>query len=567
MIKKYFLKYKWSILGGQFFKLIEAILELIVPLLVAKIIDYGLNVGSMNYVLRMGLYIFILGVVGFICACICQYLAAYTSEKVGKDLRNEIFEQLKRLSYKQIDDISKDSLVIRMTLDIERIQLMIAMYIRIFVRAPFILIGALIMCMFINFKLSLIVLVVLIVLLILIIVLYKVVPQRVLNIQKRIDQFTLLIRETIVGNKVIRGFNYQDDLIYQFDEKNKKLRDENLVIGRILGSLDPAVNVILYTGYIFVLLIGANFINRGVLLRGDIVAYTGYLSTIIAMWVIAIKLITIFLNGMASFKRIEDLLLQEPEIVYGTDEDYREIDIALKCEDIKFSYNGGNQVLKDISLSFKSGKSYGIIGGTGSGKSTLINVLTGKYKLDSGKIEVFGKNISRYSLKGLNKIFSIANQRGKLESNTILNNIKWGDYKASEEEVLQIADITCLDGLIRDKGLDFKLIEKGDNISGGQKQRMVIARSLIKKAPILILDDSFSALDFKTEEMIVKRLLEIKKTLIIVSQRVSSIRECDEIIVMDAGEVVDVGSHDELMLKSRVYKEIVESQIIDEDSN
>lgn len=569
MIKTYFSKYKRSIFGGQFFKLIEAILELFIPLIVAKIIDKGIVDKSVPYVLKMGFYMFILGVVGFICACVCQYLAAYTSEKIGQDIRYEIYNKIRKLSYKQIDDCNKDSLLIRMTLDVERIQILVAMYIRLFVRAPFILIGAFIMCFMINMKLSIIILGVLISLTVLVVLLYRVIPGKVLKIQLLTDKFTLLIRESILGNKVIRGFNYQYDTAEKFDVQNREIRLENYSLGKTMGIFDPVVNLTLYSAFILILFIGAKLVDKGELLRGDVVAYTGYLSSIITMWVIATKLVSILFNGLASINRIESFIDIDTDIKENYTYKPEHDKIAVKVNNLMFSYeNNEHYVLKNINIELEDGMCYGIIGGTGSGKSTLINVLNRSYKIDHGNIMIYGVDINNYSNNDLRKCFSIANQRGKLFSASIFENLLWGDEFSSREKAVKILKKSGLEEFVYDKGLDFSLTDGGDNISGGQRQRMIIARTLMKdESDIFIFDDSFSALDTKTEAKVLQNIIDMNKLTIIVSQRVSSIKRCDKIIVMDSGSIIDVGNHNELFERCDIYKEIVESQNIDEDSN
>lgn len=588
MIIKYLKKYKYSIIGGQAFKLLEAILELMVPLLVAKLIDSGLNeTTSANFVITIGIYMLVLAIVGFFSACLCQYLAAYTSEKIGKDIRGEIFRKINSLSYKQYDDFSKDSIVIKMTLDVERIQLLVAMYIRLFVRAPFILIGAFVMSFSINKVLSTVILIILIILSGLIILIYKYIPEKIINIQKKIDKLTLLIRESIVGNKVIRGFNYREKIKLNFLEKNVDITQSNYNLGKILSFMDPVINILLYIGYVIVLTLGAFMIFDGSIMKGDIVALTSYLSSIIVMWMIMIKLVTIFLNGVASFRRIEEFIKINSDMDYGSiglkcssdmihlerDKNDKNIKLetgreVIELSNVYFSHGSfDNYVLKNINLTIKANRSYGIIGGTGSGKSTLINVIMRNYDVDKGNINILGNDIKEYSEIALKNLFSYVKQRGKLKSSSIKSNILWGKKEATDKEIFDAIKVSCANDFVNDKGLDYLLFEEGKNLSGGQRQRLTIARAVIKESPILILDDSFSALDIKTESELYKNLRKLQRTLIIVSQRVNSVKYCDEIIVMDAGSIKDIGSHTELIERSELYKEIVESQNLDERYN
>lgn len=568
LVARYLRLYKKEAVIGPIAKLTEAVFELIVPIVMSKIIDIGIVNKDMSYVLKMGGILLLLGILGLCFALICQYFASKASQGVGTALRNDLFRHINTLSAAEIDKMGTSTLITRINSDVNQIQLSVAMLIRLAVRAPFLVIGSTIAAMLIDLKLSIIFLIAtpLLAAVLFLVMRYSVPFYKV--IQQKLDKVTLITRENLSGARVIRAFSKQKHEEERFENAADELADISMSVGKVSALLSPLTYVIMNTAIIFIIWFGGKGVNVGNLTQGEVTALVNYITQIMLAMVVLANIIVIFTKGSASAARIEDIFSTKPSVVEGTDGDI-ELDRtkeAVKFENVTFSYNKKSEktVLDSVSFTVEKGQRVGIIGGTGSGKSTAVNLIPRFYDTDSGNISVFGKNVRDFSFKQLRSIVAVVPQRSVLFSGTIRDNMKLGNKTASDSEIRYALDIAQA-GEFVDKladGLDYKIERGGTNLSGGQKQRLAIARAIAAKPEILILDDSSSALDFATEARLRYGLNQLKDTAVITTtQRVSCVMHCDKIIVIDDGKVVGTGSHDELIKTCEIYKEICVSQL------
>lgn len=568
LVARYLRLYKKEAVIGPIAKLTEAVFELIVPIVMSKIIDIGIVNKDMSYVLKMGGILLLLGILGLCFALICQYFASKASQGVGTALRNDLFRHINTLSAAEIDKMGTSTLITRINSDVNQIQLSVAMLIRLAVRAPFLVIGSTIAAMLIDLKLSIIFLIAtpLLAAVLFLVMRYSVPFYKV--IQQKLDKVTLITRENLSGARVIRAFSKQKHEEERFENVADELADISMSVGKVSALLSPLTYVIMNTAIIFIIWFGGKGVNVGNLTQGEVTALVNYITQIMLAMVVLANIIVIFTKGSASAARIEDIFSTKPSVVEGTDGDI-ELDRtkeAVKFENVTFSYNKKSEktVLDSVSFTVEKGQRVGIIGGTGSGKSTAVNLIPRFYDTDSGNISVFGKNVRDFSFKQLRSIIAVVPQRSVLFSGTIRDNMKLGNKTASDSEIRYALDIAQA-GEFVDKladGLDYKIERGGTNLSGGQKQRLAIARAIAAKPEILILDDSSSALDFATEARLRYGLNQLKDTAVITTtQRVSCVMHCDKIIVIDDGKVVGTGSHDELIKTCEIYKEICVSQL------
>lgn len=568
LVARYLRLYKKEAVIGPIAKLTEAVFELIVPIVMSKIIDIGIVNKDMSYVLKMGGILLLLGILGLCFALICQYFASKASQGVGTALRNDLFRHINTLSAAEIDKMGTSTLITRINSDVNQIQLSVAMLIRLAVRAPFLVIGSTIAAMLIDLKLSIIFLIAtpLLAAVLFLVMRYSVPFYKV--IQQKLDKVTLITRENLSGARVIRAFSKQKHEEERFENAADELADISMSVGKVSALLSPLTYVIMNTAIIFIIWFGGKGVNVGNLTQGEVTALVNYITQIMLAMVVLANIIVIFTKGSASAARIEDIFSTKPSVVEGTDGDI-ELDRtkeAVKFENVTFSYNKKSEkaVLDSVSFTVEKGQRVGIIGGTGSGKSTAVNLIPRFYDTDSGNISVFGKNVRDFSFKQLRSIIAVVPQRSVLFSGTIRDNMKLGNKTASDSEIRYALDIAQA-GEFVDKladGLDYKIERGGTNLSGGQKQRLAIARAIAAKPEILILDDSSSALDFATEARLRYGLNQLKDTAVITTtQRVSCVMHCDKIIVIDDGKVVGTGSHDELIKTCEIYKEICVSQL------
>lgn len=564
MWMKYIKPYRIQAIIGFLFKMTEAFFELIVPMVVADIIDNGIAKNDSNYILKMGFVLFLLAIIGYCCALICQYFASKTSQGFGTYLRNDMFKAMNAYDYENIDDIGTPSLITRITNDVNQLQLAVAMAIRLVSRSPFLIIGSLIMAFQINVQMALIFLLSAPLLaLCIFLVMSKSLPLYI-RIQKQLDRVSLICRENLSGIRVIRAFSKQFQEKNRFEEATQKQKDMQIKVGKISALLNPLTSVIVNIAIIFILYIGGIRVNAGSLTQGEIIALINYMNQILLSMFVFANVIVIFNKASASYKRVQEVLAIQPHIHDGSGNTNFRKENLISFDHVTFAYQRA-QALKDLNFKILKGETIGIIGGTGSGKSTLVHLIPRFYDVTQGQILIKGNPIQDYPLKGLREMIGIVPQQAVLFTGTIRENIQWGKKDASDSEIkeaLRIAQATFVDEL--DEGLDSMIHQGGKNLSGGQRQRLTIARALVKKPEILILDDSASALDFATDAALRKALKTLDSTTIIVSQRVSSLMHADKILVLSHGELVGMGNHQELLETCSLYQEIAKSQLSEE---
>ncbi len=561
-----FLKpYRKELVLGPFFKLLEAIFELIVPVVMAKIIDNGIARGDAAYVGKMCGLIVLLGVCGLGFALTCQYFAAKCAFGFGTDLRAAVYRHINTLSHTEIDRFGTGTLINRITTDVNAAQTGVNMFIRLAVRAPFLIIGAIVMALLIDVKLSLIFLVIApIVGLLLWLVMNKTVPMYTRN-QKKLDAIARRTGETLDGMRVIRAFSRQKQEKQAFADECADLEASMLQVGRISAILNPLTFMILNLGIVAVLWFGGMQIDTGSLTQGDLTAFANYMNQILLAMVVMANLIVILTKGQASALRVHEVLSVPSSMQEGAAQPQTDAQDAIVFDHVDFAYQGaGDNSLDDISFTLKRGQTLGIIGGTGSGKSTLASLIPRFYDATEGEVRVFGKPVGEYDLQALRKQIGVVPQKAVLFTGTIAENLRWADADADEaqlQEALEIAQAAEFVNKLQ-YGTGTHLVQGGRNLSGGQKQRLTIARALCGKPPILILDDSMSALDYATDHALRTALREkcSDMTIIMISQRATSLMDADLILVMDDGRCVGQGTHEELLENCEVYRDIYNTQ-------
>lgn len=570
-LARYLKYYKLQVTIGPVFKLLEAVFELIVPLIMANIIDIGVRNGDTNYIAKQGVLLVILGVTGLLSALICQYSASFASQGVGTILRRDLFHHINTLSHKEIDNIGTPSLITRMTSDINQIQLAVAMLIRLVIRAPFLVVGAMIMASTVSLKLSVIFFGAAVLIgLTLYIIMSKSVPF-FKTIQKRLDRISLISRENLRGNRVIRAFARQDEEEERFSKAAQELTDASISAGRISVLLSPLTCIITNIAIALIIWFGGMNVNIGELSQGDIIALVNYMSQIMLAMVVVADLVVIFTRASASARRINEIFETKTSVTEEKAEKNptAENDNAIEFRNVSFSYGEG-EALKNVTFSIKKGETLGIIGGTGSGKSTFVNLIPRFYDATKGQVLVNGIDVKKYGIETLREKIGVVAQKTVLFKGSLRKNMQWGKEKATDEEIIKALKIAqSWDFVEKLPGkLDFDVAQGGKNFSGGQRQRLTIARALVKQPDILILDDSFSALDFATDANLRKELKEQTRgmTVVIVSQRASTIRNADKIVVLDEGECVGIGTHQELYKNCSEYREICLSQLSAEEA-
>ncbi|WP_425464371.1 ABC transporter ATP-binding protein [Paenibacillus anaericanus] len=567
-----FLKpYRKESIIGPIFKLFEAILELLLPTIVALIINNGIGAGDRAYVLRMGGLMLLMSILGFGCSMVCQYYAARASQGFGTTLRNTLFKHISKLSYAELDQLGTQSLVNRVTNDVNQLQLAVAMLIRLVIRAPFICIGAIIMAMILDFKLSLVLLAATPVFAI---ILYLIITRSAplyRSYQKKLDKIALVLSENLTGVRVIRAFAKSRAERQRFNEASDDITQTAIRVGRVSALLSPMTTLVVNGAIIAILWVGGIHINQGLLSQGEIIAFINYVTQILLALIVVSNLIIIFTKASSSAARINEVLavqasVQDPGSVTDGVADANSNPPAIQFEGVSFGYSTtGEKALSDISVVINHGETVGIIGGTGMGKSTFINLIPRFYDATVGKVRVAGINVKDYPLHQLRQKIGIVPQKAVLFTGTIADNIRWGNEHATDEEVILAAKIAQADEFITKlpDGYQTMISRGGLNLSGGQKQRLTIARAVATRPEILILDDSSSALDYATDAALRRAIREYSggMTLLLVSQRVSTVQHADKIIVFDEGHIVGVGRHDDLLQSCDVYKEICLSQL------
>ncbi|MCM1024052.1 MAG: ABC transporter ATP-binding protein/permease [Prevotella sp.] len=570
LAKKYLGGFKKELIIGPAAKLTEAIFELIVPLIMADVIDVGINGGAGKpYIYRMGGIMILMGALGLCCALVCQYLASRASQGVGTVIRSDLFRHINTLSHAELDRFGTPSLITRLTNDVNQVQSAVAMLIRLVVRAPFLVIGAAVMAMAIDLKLSLIFLAVMpLVAAVLYFIVFRSVPlYRV--IQKKLDRISLITRESLSGARVIRAFSGEAAEEKRFGEANADFAETSMRVGRLSALLNPLTYAIMNLAIAAIVWFGGFRVDSGALTQGQIIAFVNYMTQISLALVVVANLVVLFTKAAASSARINEVFGTEPSVgdvsadtaVSSVSEDAP----AIEFRNVSFSYSeGGDNALENISFSVKKGETLGIIGGTGSGKSTLVSLIPRFYDAEKGSVLIGGADVKSRSLKELRQKIGFVPQKAVLFSGTVAENLRWGNENASDEQLRKAAETAQAKEFIdkMPEGFNAFINQGGRNLSGGQKQRLTIARALTGSPEILILDDSASALDFATDAALRKAIARDTSgmTVVTVSQRAASIRHADKIIVLDDGEAVGIGTHDELLESCGVYREIVMSQ-------
>lgn len=564
-----FLKnYKIQSFLAPLFKMLEAIFELIVPLVVASIINDGIRDGNLKLVVSKALLLVVLAVVGMVAAITAQFFAAKAATGFATEVRHALFKKIQTFSFNEIDSIGTSTLITRMTNDINQAQSTVNMVLRLFLRSPFIVAGAFIMAFTIDVKISLIFLLVIVLLSVVVAVIMKCTVPMYKNVQNTLDSVTLMTRENLTGARVIRAFTEEDDEYNKFKERNNLLAHFQRSVGRISALMNPITYIIINLGIVLLIYSGALKVESGTLNQGQVVALYNYMSQILVELVKFASLIVTITKGFASGGRIANVLNVQNTLEH-TDDNKIYDNHAVCFDNVSLTYQGaGEESLTDISFFADKGQTVGVIGSTGSGKSSLVSLIPHYYDVTKGRVTVNGRNVKSVNKEELRSNIGFVMQKAVLFAGTVRDNIKWGKKDATDEEIneaLRIAQV--YDNVYAKEGLDTVIEQNGANLSGGQKQRLSIARAIVSKPEIIVLDDSASALDFATEKALREAILSLdyKPTLFIVSERTSSILSADKIIVLEDGQIVDVGTNEQLLKSCEVYREIYFSQFSEEE--
>ena len=571
----YLKDYKKESIIGPLFKLLEATFELIVPVIMAHIIDIGIKNQDTLYIWKMGAVLVIFGILGLTCSLLAQYFAAKAAVGFGTALRHDLFWHIENLSHAEIDKAGSSTLVVRMTSDVNQVQSGVNLVLRLFLRSPFIVVGALVMAFTINWKAAMVFVVtvpllafVIYGIMVITIPLYK-------KVQRELDEVLLTTRENLTGVRVIRAFRTQKLERETFEHKSDVLMAIQMHVGKISASLNPLTYIIVNAGIIAVIWFGGIQVNVGDMTQGEVIALVNYMTQTLLALVALANLIITFTKALASAGRINEVFAMKPGIVDGNEKESavqqtEEPKTAVSMEDVTFYYQKSKEpALEHISFTAKKGETIGIIGGTGSGKSTLVSLIPRFYDVTEGRVFVNGKDVREYKVENLRSKVGMVPQKAVLFHGTIRDNMKMGREDASDEEIFEALKTAQALEIVENKPgkLDTVLSEGGKNLSGGQRQRLTIARALVRNPEVLILDDSASALDFATDANLRKAIAEDTNnmTVFIVSQRAASIMHADKIIVLDDGQMVGYGTHQELLKQCEVYQEICYSQFSKEE--
>lgn len=550
------------------FKMLEAVFELFVPLVIKGIIDYGIAAEDRAYCLRMGLLLLLLAVIGLAMATTAQWFSARAAAGFAAKIKQVLMEHIQKLSYTELDTIGTSTLITRMTSDVNQVQTGTNLVLRLFMRSPFIVFGSMIMAFTIDFKAAMIFVITIPLLSVVVfgimlssIPLYK-------KVQSQLDRVLGITRENLTGVRVIRAFNKEEEEISHFKTENEQFTRLQTFVGKISALMNPLTFVIVNSAILVLVWTGAWRVEGGILTQGAVVALVNYMSQILVELIKLADLIINITKAVACGNRIQKVLEVEPSMENGSKECIEEKRTPANAVDfnhVSLTYSGaGAPSLTDIDLHVKTGQTIGIIGGTGSGKTSVVNLIPRFYDATHGNVLVFGKPVKEQDMESLRSQIAVVPQKAVLFAGTIRENMKWGKEDATDEEIMEALTIAQAAEVVQKKegGLDAFVEQGGKNLSGGQRQRLTIARALVRKPRILILDDSASALDFATDAALRKAIREMKNapTVFIVSQRTSSIRFADQILVLDDGKSVGVGTHDELLTTCSVYKEIYDSQ-------
>ena len=572
----YLKDYKKESVLGPLFKLLEATFELIVPLVMAAIIDTGVATGDKSYIMKMCMVLVLLAVIGLTCSITAQYFAAKAAVGFATKLRHALFAHIESLSFTEMDTVGTATLITRMTSDVNQVQNGVNLVLRLFLRSPFIVFGAMVMAFTIDVKAALVFVVTIPLLSIIVFGIMLISIPLYKKVQSALDKVLGITRENLTGSRVIRAFNKEDDEKVHFNENNDLLTRAQIYVGKISALMNPLTYVIINGAIVVLVWTGAVRVDNGYITQGEVVALINYMSQILVELVKLANLIINIHKSIACGNRIQSIFEMQPSITDGSGQkvDKVQTDTADRSEEaeyaVEFSHVGltyagaGDESLTDIDFKVKKGETIGIIGGTGSGKSSVVNLIPRFYDVTSGFIKVDGKDVKDYPLEELRGKIGTVLQKAVLFHGTIRENLKWGNPDATEEDLNRAITVAQAKEFVDNKEgrLDFEIEQGGKNLSGGQRQRLTIARAVVKKPEILILDDSASALDFATDAALRKAIREMEgeTTVFIVSQRAASIQHADRIVVLDDGKIVGLGTSEELLESCEVYQEIYNSQ-------
>lgn len=581
---RYLADYKKESILGPLFKMLEASFELFVPLVVASMIDVGIQNRDIGYILRMGGLLILLGIIGLTCSLTAQYFAAKAAVEASASLRNDLLAHIFRLSYSEIDTVGSSTLITRMTSDLNQVQTGINMVLRLFLRSPFVVFGAMIMAFTVNVQAALVFAVVIPLLSVVVFGILLISMPLYKKVQKQLDRVMLTTRENLLGVRVIRAFNRQKSETARFEEENSILVKFQVFVGKISALLNPVTYIMINLATVAVIWVGALQVDAGVITQGKVVALVNYMSQILVELIKLANLIIIISKSVACMNRIDSVFTMEPGIIdktsslegkepaakAGEEEKRGQRGMSVEFKDVSFVYAGAKEPsLSGLSFKAEKGKTIGIIGGTGSGKSTLINLIGRFYDVSSGQVLLNGQDVREFPLHQLRESIGLVPQKAVLFKGTLRENMRWGKADAQDEEIYQALEIAQAKEFVDGKGqgLDLEIEQGGRNLSGGQRQRLTIARALVRKPDILILDDSASALDFATDAKLRKAIKEGTgdATVFLVSQRASAVKNADQILVLDDGEIVGKGTHKELLKGCALYREICLSQLTREE--
>lgn len=559
---KYVKEYRFPAIIGFVFKIAEAALELMVPLVMADIIDVGIKNRNQDYILVRGLVLVGLAVLGYLFALVCQYYASVTSQSVGTKLRQDMYHQINKYDHHNLDMLNAPTLVTRLVNDVVQIQLAVAMTIRLTSRAPFIMIGSLFLAFLISGPLASIFIVGAIILAVIMLLITIISMPYFNNVQKKLDQISLIVRENLNGIRVIRAFASQNKEINKFKTETKQQKDIQVKVGRIQALLNPITYLIVNVAIVLIVYFGGVEVNLGGLSQGEVIALVNYMNSILLALIVFANVLSIYNKAGASYTRIFEVLETQPGVEdNGQISKWENEENCIEFKHVSFAYEQKN-ILNDLSFQIKKGQTIGIIGGTGAGKSTLVNLIARFYDVSSGEILINNQPIKNYDLNTLRKAIGFVPQYANLISGTIRENLQLGNQQADDSKLIRALEIAQGKEMLDDKadGLDTMIEQGGKNLSGGQKQRLTIARALVKQPQILILDDSSSALDYATDFRLRQELKKLTMTKIIISQRTASIEQADKIMVLYHGELVGFDCHEKLMENCQIYREIYASQ-------
>lgn len=579
----YLSNYKLESIMGPLFKMLEASFELFVPLVVASMIDVGIKNRDAGYIAKMGGLLILLGVIGLACSLTAQYFAAKAAVSTATCLRNDLFSHISHLSYSEIDTVGTSTLITRMTSDINQVQTGINMVLRLFLRSPFVVFGAMVMAFTVNFKAALVFVAVIPLLSVVVFGILLISMPLYKKVQKQLDQVMLTTRENLLGVRVIRAFNRQKSETARFEEENGLLVKFQVFVGKISALLNPITYIMINFATVAVIWVGAVQVDGGIITQGKVVALVNYMSQILVELIKLANLIITISKSVACMNRVDSIFQLKPSIqekpgaaggksaaVSGHGFKTEPETAKVAFQNVSFLYAGAKEEsLTDLDFSVKKGETIGIIGGTGSGKSTVVNLIPRFYDVASGSVLVDGIDVKDYSLDGLREKIGVVPQRAVLFKGSLRENMRWGRKDATDEEIYRALDIAQAREFVdsKGKGLDLYIDQGGRNLSGGQKQRLTIARALVRNPEILILDDSASALDFATDAKLRKAIKENTgdMTVFLVSQRAATIKNADQILVLDDGRLAGRGTHKELLNSCQLYREICLSQFSKEE--